>query len=67
MKPDDLIRVRHMIEAGESALRFITDCRRNDLEDNEMLRFALLRAVEIIGEAASKISLETRAEVPSVP
>jgi uncharacterized protein with HEPN domain len=32
-----------------------------------MLRFALVRAAEIFGEAASKVSLETRASVPSIP
>jgi uncharacterized protein with HEPN domain len=56
-----------MIEAGESALRFIASRPRDDLDGNEMLRFALVRAVEIIGEAASKISPETRAMVPSIP
>jgi uncharacterized protein with HEPN domain len=32
-----------------------------------MLVFALVRAVEIIGEAASKISAEGRDELPAVP
>ncbi|MBF0333239.1 MAG: DUF86 domain-containing protein [Alphaproteobacteria bacterium] len=67
MKPDDLIRIRHMIEAGESASRFVAGRQRDDLDGHEMLRFALVRAIEIIGEAAARISPETRAEVPSVP
>jgi uncharacterized protein with HEPN domain len=32
-----------------------------------MLRFALARAIEIPGEAASKVTLETRAALPLVP
>jgi uncharacterized protein with HEPN domain len=32
-----------------------------------MLVFALMRAVEVIGEAASKVSPETRTATPSVP
>ena len=56
-----------MIEAGESALRFIAGRTRADLDTDEQLRFALTRAVEIIGEAASKILLETRLAIPSVP
>ncbi|AWJ94808.1 DUF86 domain-containing protein (plasmid) [Azospirillum baldaniorum] len=67
MKPDDLFRIRHMIEAGESALRFITGRQRADLDGDEMLRFALVRAVEIVGEAASRISPDTRAGAPTVP
>jgi uncharacterized protein with HEPN domain len=31
-----------------------------------MLRFALVRAIEIIGEAGSKLSPETRAAAPSI-
>jgi uncharacterized protein with HEPN domain len=31
-----------------------------------MLRFALVRAIEIIGEAASKLSPEMRAAAPSI-
>ncbi|TWB75523.1 uncharacterized protein with HEPN domain [Nitrospirillum amazonense] len=67
MKPDDLVRIRHMIESGESALRFVAGCQRGDLDSNEMLRFALVRAIEIIGEAASKVSLDFRAETPAIP
>jgi uncharacterized protein with HEPN domain len=32
-----------------------------------MLLFAVLRAIEIIGEAASRVSEETRNMVPAVP
>jgi uncharacterized protein with HEPN domain len=32
-----------------------------------MLLFALLRAIEIIGEAAAKVSPETRSSAPAVP
>lgn len=31
-----------------------------------MLRFALTRAVEIIGEAANKVSAEARAQMPGI-
>lgn len=32
-----------------------------------MLRFALVRAVEIVGEAAAKVSVETRQLAPGIP
>ena len=67
MNPSDEVRIRHMIQAGETALRFVADRQLADLERDEMLRFALIRAVEMIGEAASRISAETRAESASVP
>jgi uncharacterized protein with HEPN domain len=67
MRAEDLIRVRHMIEAAESAMRFVTGRSRSDLDGDEMLRFALTRAIEILGEAASKVSMEGRAAIPEVP
>ena len=56
-----------MVEAGQAALKFIAGRRREDLDTDTMLRFALLRAIEIMGEAASKVSQHTRVATPSVP
>jgi len=56
-----------MVEAAESAQRFITGRTRADIDADEQLRFALVRAVEIIGEAASRTSPEMRSTVSSVP
>ena len=67
MRREDVIRVRHMIEASETTQRFIAGRERRDLDQDQMLLFALVRAVEIIGEAASKVSPETREAVPMVP
>jgi uncharacterized protein with HEPN domain len=67
MRRDDAIRIRHMIEAAEACERFVSAGSRADLETNMMLRFALVRAAEIFGEAASKVSLETRMSAPSIP
>ena len=67
MERDDAIRIRHMIEAAETTQRFIAGRQRGDLDSDQMLLFALIRAVEVIGEAASKVSLETRSSVLTVP
>ena len=67
MRPDDATRIHHMIEAAEAAERFIAGRQRADLDTDQMLLFALVRAIEIIGEAASKVSSETRTITPSVP
>ena len=66
MSPDDVIRLRHMAEAAEAALRFCQGRTRADVDTDDMLRFALTRAVEIIGEAANKVSIEARAEIPGI-
>ena len=40
---------------------------RGDLEADEMLRLALTKLVEIVGEAAKQVSPSGRAEFPDVP
>lgn len=67
MKRDDLVRIRHIMDAAEAALRFFSGRKRDDLDADEMLRFALLQAVQIVGEAASKLSMEARNELADVP
>lgn len=67
MSPEDSVRIRHMIDASETALRFIAGRAREDLQRDDMLVFALVRAVEIVGEAASKVSANGRAEATGVP
>ena len=67
MRNDDLVRLRHMIEASESAIEFTNGRKRSDLDDDRMLLFAVVRAIEIVGEAANRMSAETRAALPSIP
>lgn len=67
MKPHDRIRFLHMRDAIQAALRFVEGRSPADLGEDEMLCFALVRAVEIVGEAAARISPETRASFPELP
>jgi uncharacterized protein with HEPN domain len=67
MSPDDRRRVLHMIEAAEHALTFVAGRQRADLDSDVMLRLAVTRAVEIVGEAAAKVSETSRAEIPALP
>jgi len=67
MPPDDRTRILHMIEAAETVATFIAQRNRTDLDQDRMLLFALVRAIEILGEAASKVSRQTRMAAPSVP
>ena len=67
MTPDDAIRVRHMIEAADAAADFVVGKTRDDLTGDRMLLFALVRAIEIIGEAASRVSVPARDSMPEIP
>lgn len=59
--------MRHMVEAAEAVQSFIADRQRIDLNTDRMLLSAFVRAIEIIGEAASKLSSEAREAMPSIP
>jgi uncharacterized protein with HEPN domain len=56
-----------MIDAAEAATQFVAGRRRADLDTDRMLLFALVRSIEIIGEAANKTSEETRSATPHIP
>jgi uncharacterized protein with HEPN domain len=67
MRKDDRIRLQHMLDAANEALTFIQGKNRADLDIDRMLVLSLIRELEIIGEAASKISAETRSQNTSIP
>jgi uncharacterized protein with HEPN domain len=67
MRNDDLTRLRHMIEAAQKALQFAENRKCSDLSEDQVLSFALVRAIEIIGEAASRISPEFRDRYSQIP
>lgn len=63
----DRWRLRHMIEACETIGQFVDGRQRCDLDTDRMLSFALLRAIEIIGEAAARLSPAFRSAYPDIP
>ncbi len=67
MQPEDRVRLLHMIEAAETALEFVSGRQRADLDSDRMLLFALVRAIEVIGEAAGQLSEGARNEAPDIP
>jgi uncharacterized protein with HEPN domain len=67
MRKDDLTRLRHMMEFAQSALRFAEHRSREDLAHDQMLTLALMKAIETVGEAASKLSPEFRDGHPELP
>jgi hypothetical protein len=62
MPPTDLIRLRHMHDAAAEAILFPANRTSEDLASERVLSLALIRCIEIIGEAASKVTTETRVQ-----
>ncbi|MEJ2672394.1 MAG: DUF86 domain-containing protein [Deltaproteobacteria bacterium] len=67
MPPEDLIRLRHMLDSANEAIQLIKNKKREDLDSDRLLNLALVRLLEIVGEAASRTTNPTRAEYPEVP
>jgi uncharacterized protein with HEPN domain len=53
---DDRVRLRHMFDYSRKAVAMIEGRAREELDRDEMLCLALTRVVEIIGEAATRVS-----------
>lgn len=67
MHNEDLIRVRHLVDAARKAVTFVQNKTRADLDEDEKLALALVRLLEIIGEAANTISNDFQSQYPDIP
>ncbi|HEB71851.1 MAG TPA: DUF86 domain-containing protein [Nitrospirae bacterium] len=67
MREDDHIRLWHMLDAAREILIFSEGKSRQDLDTNRMLALAIVKSIEIIGEAASKVTQETRSAFIGLP
>lgn len=67
MRSEDKIRITHMIDACEEILSFLEGKKRADIETDRILVLAVIKDIEIIGEAANKISEELADSYPDIP
>ena len=65
-KIDDLTRLRHMIDASKEAVIFLTGKSKADLLRDRLLSLALVRLLEIVGEAASRVSQKKQEALPQI-
>jgi len=56
-----------MVEATDEAIGFVAGHTRKTLEADRKTLLAVIRCVEIIGEAATKVSEATRSSAPNIP
>ncbi|NUM53397.1 MAG: DUF86 domain-containing protein [Candidatus Hydrogenedentes bacterium] len=67
MERDDAALVRHMLDTARSIARRTESVARDEFDADDDLRDALALRVQIVGEAASKVSHAYRTEHPEVP
>ncbi len=64
---DDQVYIGHMIDTANKAVGFVSGLSREDFDNNEQLRLAITHLLQIIGEAARRVSLEFRDAHPEIP
>lgn len=61
------VPLRHMLDHAREASTFVEGKRREDLDGDRMRTLALVRLLEIVGEAAGRVPEDVRAAHPQVP
>ena len=64
---DDRVSLTDMLSHSREAAELLGDLSLEDLGRNRVIQLALTRLVEIVGEAANRISPETRQRNPGIP
>ncbi len=64
---DDIVRLRHMLDHAQEARAMASGCTRQTLSQDRKLELALVRLIEVVGKAASRVSAGTREKHPEVP
>lgn len=66
-KRDPLVFYRHMLDHAREAMALVQGKTRADLDADRLLNLALVRLLEIIGEAANRIPQEEQVRHPEIP
>lgn len=56
-----------IVEAGDAIARFVVGIDRERFVGDDLMRSAVLHKLQVIGEAAGRVSETTRALAPAVP
>jgi uncharacterized protein with HEPN domain len=64
---DDTVSLRHMRDHVAEAIALAADRQRDDLDGDRVFALALTKLVEIVGEAAARVSDELRDSHHEIP
>jgi len=67
MQKDDLVRLRHMLDSAREAMLFAQNKTRSSLDTDRKLVLALVKSIEIVGEAAANVTNKCREDLPQIP
>lgn len=66
-KEKDLVRLKHILDALNSIFDFVKDTNKTAFLKSDLIQSAVVRKLEIIGEAVSALSDDTKELNSSIP
>lgn len=67
MKESDLVYIKHILEAIDKIERYLGNISYDEFSKNDMVVDAVVRELEITGEAAKNVSQELKDKHPELP
>ncbi len=67
MPREDAAHLLDMLEGCRDAVRFASEVTRPEFEESRLHQNAVVKSVETIGEAARRVSQQTRSAHPEIP
>lgn len=67
MNKDDVVHLRHMLDAIEQMERYTRGMSESEFTSRPMVQDAVARQVDIVGEAAKRVSIEFQELHPKLP
>lgn len=67
MKKDDSVFLKHILDNIEKIENFSKKISKKDFYGNELKQYAIIRAIEVIGEAVKNLSTEFKKENKGIP
>ncbi|MDP2036520.1 MAG: DUF86 domain-containing protein [Ignavibacteria bacterium] len=64
---DYFVYIQDMLDSAEKGLSFVKGFDFNRFNEDEKTQFALIRAIEIIGEASKKVPKDIKENFPEIP
>lgn len=62
---DDTVYLHHMVDAINTIARYLDGVDAEEFHAGSMLQDAVIRQIQIIGEAAKRVQVETRDALPA--
>lgn len=64
---DDSVYLEHILDSIKWIESYISDISRGQFLNNHLVQDAIIRQIEIIGEASKKLSISLKQKYPNIP